>query len=138
MPKPNKAIARIGSSAYKLSLLKVVPGKEATVSSMLENAVRKKNRNKPVCMLKLFGNYDIAAIYRSKGFVSGAAKAGAIPHILSSNQILAFPWTKPRSSSESLEVASARGHVWGLLFFKLSHALREALGVMAEEQVPAD
>src|SRR4051812_35512316 len=114
----NRDTFTIGSKALKLSLLKVVPGSELSVSKHLGEAVYNKTGSTPHFQLKLFGNYDIACLYESDDFSPKVARAGAIDHILSSNQIHAFVW-QPSEQRSKPAVFYGNGSVWGLLLFKM-------------------
>ena len=116
---------------YKVSLLRVAPGQEADVAGQLRRAILRDSRQEPVAMLKLFGRFDVCAIYRTKDFLDGPSKYGPINGIRGGNKILAFHWL---SSGETagLAVEKAPGHVWALSFFRFNESIVTLAGAETE------
>jgi hypothetical protein len=120
--------SQIGSPAYKIAFLSVAPSSEKFVADHLRSAIKQQTGKEPICMLKLFGKYDICAIYETLDFMGGPSKAGSINHIRTGNQILAFPWVTEKKFS-GLNAANGSGSVWGLLFFRVNESLASLFGI---------
>jgi hypothetical protein len=118
-------------TGYKVSLLRVAPGNEQAVANRLKRAISWDTHEKPVALLKIFGRYDICAIYRTKDFLDGPSKLGPISGIRGATKILAFHW---RASNEppGLSVEKAKGNVWALSFFRFNEPLLKAVGAEIE------
>jgi hypothetical protein len=78
MPASKSFDLQIGRSAIKISLLRVVPGKEGLVANSLQAAIRRQTGKEPLRILKTFGNYDIAAIYEGEDFMPSVGQSGSI------------------------------------------------------------
>lgn len=112
---------RIGERGYKISLLTVCPGKEEAVAEHLRSSILSQTHEEPVCLLKIFGKYDLCAIYRSDNFLSGASKSGSIPYIRGGKQVFAFHWG--RSKRDIKRIKKDGYSVFGLLFLKINRDL---------------
>ena len=121
----------ISNTGYKVSLLRIEPGRETYVANKHTAAIKKNAGVPPVCTLKLFGRYDLCTIYRTDNYGDGPSKAGPIDGIRGGNKILAFHWGADRSG-ETLSVESAKGSVWGLLFFRFNESLAKTYGAQIE------
>jgi hypothetical protein len=82
-------------------------------------------------MLKLFGRFDICAIYRTRDYLDGPSKFGPINGIRGGNKILAFHWLSPKENS-GLSVEQANGHVWALSFFRFNESIVRLAGAQIE------
>lgn len=121
-------VAEVG---YKLSLLRVAPGKEADVAQKLSAAIETQTGKKPTRILKLFGRFDLCAIYETTDFDAGPSKAGPIAGIRGSNNILAFNWTAS-GKRQDLTVKGGRGSVWAISFFRFNESLLKQGGARVE------
>jgi hypothetical protein len=122
---------RVGSTGYKISLVRVAPGKEASVAKRLAIAISNHTPSPPTCILKLFGRYDICAIYETKDFLDGPSRAGPIEGIRGGNKILAFHW-QPSDEPKGLSVRRFNGSVWALSFFRFNETLLKMAGATME------
>jgi hypothetical protein len=89
-----------------------------------------------VCLLKLFGRFDLCAIYRTDDYKEGPSKAGPIPGIRGANKILAFRWLL-HGQARSLNVEGGHGHVWALSFFRFNQSLVKKYGAGIETALAA-
>ena len=116
---------------YKVSLLRVAPGYEAAVARQLNDSIIKDGQDSAVVLLKLFGRFDICAIYKTDDFLDGPSKFGPIQGIRGANKINAFHWLSPKESS-GLSVEKAKGDVWALSFFRFNETVVKQAGVEIE------
>lgn len=134
---------RIANRGVKISLLSVAPGKEVAVAHRLSRAIRAQTHRQPACLLKLFGRYDICAIYDSADYAIGPSASGGIDDIRGGNQILAYPWRSGKRMASAFASRFRDAHVWGLLFFRINETLARQFGarietVLAGMNVPQD
>ena len=127
--KPNPP--HIDPTGLKISLLSVAPGAELPIANKLDQAVRKQTGAPPICFLKLFGRYDLCAIYKADDYVGGPSSSGSIDGIRGGNEILAFPWHHG-GASQAFSIGNSGGHVWGLLFFRINESLARQFGATIE------
>ncbi len=137
MPNPEMAkdtnptaLADIG---YEVSLMRVAPGQEPQVAKHLRQAITEysHSHSPPVCLLKLFGRYDICAIYETENFRGAPSKAGPIAGIRGGVKIHAFRW-RPPGARRQLAIQHAKGSVYGLLFFRFNERLLAEHGAFIE------
>jgi hypothetical protein len=121
---------RIG---YEVSLLRVAPGMESKVAAQLKRAITAHTPSPPICVLKLFGRYDLCAIYETKNFFAGPSKEGPIDGIRGGTKIHAFHWLSSRERHK-LAIQSAKGSVYALLFFRFNEELISKYGADIENQ----
>jgi hypothetical protein len=121
----------VSEVGYKLSMLRVAPGKEVDVARQLSAAIEMHTGKEPVRILKLFGRFDLCAIYRTTDFEPGPSKGGPIAGIRGSNKILAFNWATG-SQAKGLAVEQGKGRVWGISFFRFNESLLEQDGARIE------
>jgi hypothetical protein len=121
---------KITLPGLKISLLSVVPGEKSTVAKKLEYSILRNTGTPPIAMLKLFGQFDLCAIYQTSDFLSGPSRAGSIAGIRSSNQILAFPYM---AGPNDRALFASSFPVWGLLFFRINEVLAKRFGAVIEE-----
>jgi hypothetical protein len=124
----------IGKEGYKISLLRVVPGKEVSVAKKLKKAISDHTPSNPVVLLKVFGRYDLCAIYKTNDYLSGPSKGGSINCIREGNQIFAFPWTHG-STKPPKKFEPNNEKVWGLLFFRINEKLGRNFGLLIENML---
>lgn len=115
---------------YKISLLSVSPGSKERVVAKLSKAIKEGTGSKPIAMLKLFGRYDLCAIYETDDYLSGPSKSGSIEGIRGGNQIFAFPY---HSHREKKLLSAEAGPIWGLLFFRTNQLLTKQFGYLVED-----
>jgi hypothetical protein len=123
---------KVGAPGYRISLLTVSPGKEGAVTKRLAKAIKKETKSDPVCLLKIFGQYDVCAIYETMDFMAEHSKAGSIDNIRGSNQIIAFPLL-PFNAANIFK--SGNKGVWGLLFFRFNESLAKQFGSAIESVI---
>lgn len=116
---------------YKVSLLRVTPGKEAAVAEQLKSSIVKDSNEPPIAMLKLFGRFDICAIYKTRDYLDGPSKFGPIHGIRGANKINAFHWLSPGEQS-GLSVEKHKGDVWALSFFRFNESVIKQRGLHLE------
>jgi hypothetical protein len=116
---------------FKISLLSVASGHKERVVNELSNAIEKGTSSKPIAILKLFGRYDICAIYKTNNYLSGPSKLGSIDGIRGSNQIFAFSY--PSKNKQNLFKTKTNYPIWGLLFFRTNQFLSEKYGYLVEQ-----
>jgi hypothetical protein len=116
---------------YKVSLTRVAPGHDESVASQLKHSIIKDSHEPPIALLKLFGRFDICAIYKTKDYLDGPSKFGPISGIRGANKILAFHWLAATESS-GLSVENGKGDVWALSFFRFNEALVKRSGARIE------
>src|SRR5258708_38991122 len=126
-----KRLPVVSEVGYKLSLLRVAPGKEADVARQLSAAIETHTQNKPVRVLKLFGRFDLCMIYRTSDFNPGPSKGGPIAGIRGANKILAFNWIAG-SRTRGLAVENGRGSIWAISFFRFNESLLKQDGARVE------
>jgi|GEM_PF-2360811 len=119
------------STGFKISLLSVASGNKERIVNELSDAIKKSTGSDPVAILKLFGRYDLCAIYKTDNYLSGPSRKGSIDGIRGSNQILAFPY--PSQDKKNLLKAKPSLPIWGLLFFKTNQSLSEEYGYYVEQ-----
>jgi len=117
-------------TGFKISLISVSPGYKENVVDKLSNAIRKGTGSHPIAILKLFGRYDICAIYKTSDYLSGPSKLGSIDGIRGGNQIFAFPCHL--QDKNTLSKISSKDPIWGLLFFRTNQTLTEQYGYLVE------
>ncbi len=125
MKRKDSQQASLGPIGYKISLLTVAPGKEGNVANRIRRAIETETGNPPICVLKIFGRYDVCVIYQSKDFLEGPSRRGSIDNIRGGNQILAFPLDAGQGEGP---FNTRRGDVWGLLFFRINESLARTFG----------
>lgn len=128
----SEKLIQIGSPGYRISLLTVASGKEGCVTKSLAKAIKKETKSDPVCLLKIFGQYDVCAIYETMDFMAGPSKAGSIDNIRGGNQIIAFPLL-PFGAANTFRW-DKKG-VWGLLFFRINESLAKQFGSVIESVI---
>ena len=128
----SEKLIQIGSPGYRISLLTVASGKEGCVTKSLAKAIKKETKSDPVCLLKIFGQYDVCAIYETMDFMAGPSKAGSIDNIRGGNQIIAFPLL-PFGAANTFRW-DKKG-VWGLLFFRINESLAKHFGSVIESVI---
>jgi hypothetical protein len=123
----------LANTGYEVSLMRVAPGQEPQVAKQLRQAIAKysPSHNPPVCLLKLFGRYDICAIYETENFRGAPSKAGPIAGIRGGVKIHAFRW-RPPGARRQLAIQHAKGSVYGLLFFRFNERLLAEHGAFIE------
>ncbi len=136
-----KSTLTIDSTGYIISLLNVAPGEETYVANHLSRAIKKtsktrtsKNENSPICLLKLFGKYDLCTIYKTQNYFKGPSSLGSIKHIRDGNKILSFRW-KVNGQNSFLDKPSTNNNVWGLLFFRINEKLAKHFGALIETTI---
>jgi hypothetical protein len=130
-PDNKQATLTADSIGYKFALIRVAPGQETSVARQLKQSIYKDNRQQPVAVLKLFGRFDICAIYRTRDYLDGPSKFGPIHGIRGGNKILAFHWLSP-DERPGLSVEKAPGEVWALSFFRFNESVVKFAGAEIE------
>ncbi len=128
---------RADTIGYKVSLLRVAPGQESAVANRLNTSIKRGTKEDPVCLLKLFGRFDICAVYKTTNYGDGPSKYGPIPGILGANKINAFHWLCP-GESHGLDVQKSEGHVWAISFFRFNEHLVKRFGASIEIQLATE
>ena len=64
------------STGFKISLLSVASGNKERIVNELSDAIKKSTGSDPVAILKLFGRYDLCAIYKTDNYLSGPSRKG--------------------------------------------------------------
>jgi len=129
----NSELPVLGNVGYKISLQRVAPGDENRVAAQHVAAITKQGGRPPVCVLKLFGRFDLCTIYQTKDYGDGPSKSGPIEGIRGGNKILAFHWGAASKNRKGEELSIEEGGpVWGLLFFRFNEALAKVYGAKLE------
>lgn len=115
---------RIGSPGAKLVLFQLAPGLETSAGLAITKHLSTAQSDGKVhkfSLWKLFGTYDLLAIYEVTDFDPLLLFAGSVGGIQKSNEIFAFPWVDSRTPAHATSfdhAALASKPVLGISFQK--------------------
>ncbi len=126
-------LARVANFGLKVVLMEVAPGSERILIRNVKKKVKERSLG-PFLIYRTFGKYDLMLLFESD-FQSDFLGLGTFPGILSSTELLCFPWETNTTGFRTARkfLSSIKESILGISILKLDPFFLREYGILVEQ-----